>query len=117
MRIAEEKKVVSRKWHWQERKAEREGYLVESREQGWIKRKRGEWHAMSVVICGYCREDGTKEGENFVRIDCVHNMWYAGCEPYKERLDRKIEQGRKYRNKCHICERKWVGAEKYKGIC
>jgi len=58
-----------------------------------------------------------KERGNFVRLDCIHNMWCAGCEPYKERLDREVEQGRKYKNKCNICERKWVGTEKYNGIC
>jgi len=31
-RAVEEKEVVSRKWHWNERKTERGGYLVERRE-------------------------------------------------------------------------------------
>jgi len=33
-RAVEGKEVVSRKWHWNERKAEKGGYLVERREQG-----------------------------------------------------------------------------------
>jgi len=33
-RAVEEKEVVSRKWHWNERKVERGGYLVERRERG-----------------------------------------------------------------------------------
>jgi len=28
-----------------------------------------------------------------------------------------VKQRRKFKNKCDICARKWVGAERYKGIC
>jgi len=44
-------------------------------------------------------------------------MWCPECEPYKAKLDREVEQGRKFKNKCDICAQKWVGAERYKGIC
>jgi len=43
-------------------------------------------------------------------------MWCAECEPYKERLDKEVAQGRKFKNGCDRCGRKWVGALKYKGI-
>ena len=72
---------------------------------------------MSLVTCGYCGESGEDEGENFVRLDSVHDMWCRGCERYKDRLDREVRQGRKFKNKCDNCARKWVGAERYKGIC
>jgi len=67
-------------------------------------------------MCGYCGESGKKKGGNFVRLDCIYDMWCPECEPYKDRLDREVEQERKFKNKCDICERKWVGAKKYKGI-
>ena len=44
-------------------------------------------------------------------------MWCPECEPYKDRLDREVGQERKFKNKSDICARKWVGAERYKGIC
>jgi len=69
------------------------------------------------VTCGYCGESGENKGGNFVRLDCVHDIWCPECEPYKDRLDREVGQGRKFKNKCDICVQKWVGAERYKGIC
>ena len=84
----EGKEVVSRKWHWNEREAERGGYLVERRERGWIERKRGRgWCTVSLVTCGYYGEEGTNEGENFVKLDCVHDMWCEKCGPKREGLD------------------------------
>jgi len=69
------------------------------------------------VICGYCRESGIKEEENFVQLDCVHEMSCTEYEPYKERLDREVVQGRKFKNKCNKCGRKWVGTLRYEGVC
>ena len=70
-----------------------------------------------MVTCGYYRESREKKGENFVRMDCIHDMWCPDCKPYKDRLDREMAQERKYKNGCNKCGRKWVGAEKYKGAC
>ena len=67
-----------------------------------------------MVTCGYC---GEKKRGNFVRIDCIHDMWCPDCKPYKDRLDREVAQGKKYKNGYDECGRKWVGAEKYKGAC
>jgi len=55
------------------------------------------------VTCGYCRESGEDEGGNFVRLDNVHDMWCPECKPYKDRLDKEVKQGRKFKNKCDIC--------------
>jgi len=113
----EAEEEVKREWHWKEEKAARGGYLVERRERGWIERRGEEWRAVSLVTCGYCGESGENEGGNFVRLDSIHDMWCQECERYKDRLDREVRQGRKFKNKCDICAWKWVGAEKYKGIC
>ena len=110
------KEEVKREWHWKEEKAARGGYLVERRERGWIEGRGEEWCAVSLVTCEYCGESGEDEGGNFVRLDSVHDMC-PECEPYKDRLDREVKQERKFKNKCDICARKWIGAEKYKGIC
>ena len=72
---------------------------------------------MSIVTCGYCGESGTREGENFVQLDCIHDMWCTECKPYKERLDRKVAQGNKFKNRCNRCGRKWVGTLRYEGMC
>jgi len=98
-----QQKEVRREWHWKEKRAARGGYLVERRGRGWIERRRGEWCAVSLVTCGYCGESGEDEGENFVRLDYVHDIWCPECEPYKDRLDREVGQGRKFKNKCDIC--------------
>ena len=117
VRSVEAKKEVRREWHWKEEKAARGGYLVERRERGWIERRREECCAVSLVTCGYCGESGENERGNFVRLDSVHDMWCPECEPYKDRLDIEVGQGRKFKKKCDICVQKWVGAERYKGIC
>jgi len=82
------------------------GQLWKRGERGWIEHRRGEWHTVSVVSCGYCGESGTREGDNFVQLDCIHDMWCAECKPYKERLDREVVQGRKFKNECNKCGRK-----------
>jgi len=99
----EAKEEVRRKWHWREEKAAKGGYLVERKERGWIERRGERWCAVSLVTCGYCGESGEDEGENFVRMDSVHDMWCRECERYKDRLDREVRQGRKFKNKCDIC--------------
>ena len=97
--------------------AERMGQLWKREERGWIEQRRGKWYAASVVMCGYCGENRVKGGNNFVQMSCVHDMWCAECEPYKERSNKEAVQGRKFKNGCDECGRKWVGALKYKGIC
>jgi len=112
-RAVEGKEVVSRKWHWNERKAERGGYLVERRERGWIERRRGGgWCTVSLVTCGYYGEEGTNEGENFVKQDCVHDMWCEKCGLKREWLDREVATGRKSKMRCTACGKKWVAAKK-----
>jgi len=103
VRSVEIKEKVKRKWHWREEKAARGGYLVERKERGWIERRGERWCAVSLVTCGYCGENGEDEGDNFVKLDSVHDMWCQGCERYKDRLDREVRQGRKFKNKCDIC--------------
>jgi len=44
-------------------------------------------------------------------------MWCAACEPYKNRLDREVAQGKKHKNECNEYGRKWVRAERYKRMC
>ena len=109
----EEKEVVSRKWHWNERKAERGGYMVERRERGWIERRRGGgWCTVSLVTCGYCGEEGTNKGENFMKLDCVHDMWCEKCGPKREWLDREVTTGRKSKMRYMECRKKWVAAKR-----
>jgi len=96
---------------------EQMGKLWKQGEWGWIKHRGGKWYAVLVVTCGYCGENGVKKGDNFEQTNCIHDMWCAECELYKERLDREVAQGRKFKNRCDMCRRKWVGALKYKGMC
>jgi len=58
------------------------------------------------VTCGYCGEDGTNEGENFVKLDCVHDIWCEKCGSKKEWLDREVVVGRKLKMKCTECGKK-----------
>ena len=32
-------------------------------------------------------------------------------------MDREVAQGRKFKNGCNKCGRKWVGELKYEGVC
>jgi len=64
------------------------------------------------VTCGYCREEETDEGENFVKLDCVHDMWCEKCGPKREWLDREVTAGRKSKMRCMECGKKWVSAKK-----
>jgi len=66
------------------------------------------------VTCGYCGEDGMNEGENFVKQDCVHDMWCERCGSKKEWLDREVARGRKLKMRCTECGKKWVAAEREK---
>jgi len=86
VRGVEAKEEVRREWHWKKERAARGGYLVERRERGWIERRREEWCTVSLVTCGYCGESGEDKGGNFVRLDCIHDMWCPEYEPYKNRL-------------------------------
>jgi len=104
VRRAKEEKV-QRKWHKRERKAKRMGQLWKRGEQEWIKQRRGKWYAVSVVTCGYCSESRIKERDNFVQLNCIHDMWCTEYELYKERLDREVMQGRKLKNECDKCRR------------
>ena len=52
-----------------------------------------------------------------MQISYMHNMWCGGYEPYKKRLDKEVAQGKKFKNRCNICGRKWVGTLKYEGVC
>ena len=51
-----------------------------------------------------------------MQMRCVHSMWCTEYEPYSKRLDREVVQGRKFKNRCDLCGRKWIGVLKYKGI-
>jgi len=66
------------------------------------------------VTCGYCSEEGTAEGGNFVRMDCIHDIWYKKYKPKKEWLDREVATGRKSKMRCIKCGKKWVVAKKEK---
>ena len=66
------------------------------------------------MTCGYCGEDGTNEGENFVKLDCVHDMWCEKCGSKKEWLDREVAIGRKSKMKWTECGKKWITARKEK---
>jgi len=102
---------VEREWKTKEKEAASKGQLVERNERGWIERRREEYCAVSIMTCGYCGEEGTAEGENFVRMECVHDMWCERCRPKKEWLDREVTTGRKSKIKCTACRKKWVAAK------
>ena len=103
---------VEREWKTKEKEVASRGQLVERNERGWIERRREEYCAVSVVTCGYCGEEGTAEGENFVRMECVHDMWCKRCRPKKEWLDREVATGRKSKMRCTAYGKKWVVAKK-----
>ena len=86
--------------------------MVERNERGWIKRRREEYCAVSIVTCGHCGEEGAAEGENFVRMECVHDIWCNRCRPKKEWLDREVATGRKSKMRYTVCGKKWVAAKK-----
>jgi len=67
---------------------------------------------VSLVTCGYCGEEGTNEGENFVKLDSVHDMWCEKCGPKREWLNREVRAGRKSKMSCIECGKKWVAAKK-----
>jgi len=67
---------------------------------------------VSIVTCGHCGEEGAAEGENFVRMKCVHDMWCNRCRPKKEWLDREVATGRKSKMRCTACGKKWVVVKK-----
>ena len=67
-----------------------------------------------MVTCGYCGEEGTAVGTNYVRLDSIHDMWCKRCEPKKEWLDREVAAGRKSKIKCTECGKKWVAARREK---
>ena len=71
---------------------------------------------MLVVIYSYCGEDGVKKEDNFVQMNCIHDMWCGEYELYKERLDREVAQRKKFKNGCNVCGRKWVGTLKYERV-
>jgi len=66
------------------------------------------------MTCGYYGEDGTNEGENVVKQDCMHDMWCERCGPKKEWLDREVAAGRKLKIRCMECGKKWVAAKREK---
>ena len=55
---------MKRKWVVGEKEVEKQGWLVERNKRGWITRR----EVMSVVTCGYCGEEGTVVGTNYVRL-------------------------------------------------
>ena len=67
-----------------------------------------------MVTCGYSGEEGTVVGTNYVRLDLIHDMWYEGCGPKREWLDREVAAGRKSKMRCTECGKKWVAAKKEK---
>ena len=69
---------------------------------------------MPVVTCGYCREEGTAVGTNYMRLDLIHDMWCEKCGPKKEWLDSEVAAGRKSKMKCTECGKKWVAARRAK---
>jgi len=69
---------------------------------------------VSVVTCGYCGEEGTAVGTNYVRLDSIHDMWYKRCEPKKEWLDKEVAARRKSKMKCTEYGKKWVAARREK---
>jgi len=108
--VLERKQEVKRKWAEGENKAEKQEWLVERSERGWITRR----EVVSVVTCGYCGEEGTLVGTNYVRLDSIHNMWCRRYGPKKEWLDREVATGRKLKIKCTECGKKWVAARREK---
>ena len=58
-----------------EKEAEKQGWLVERNERGWITKR----EVVSVVTCGYCGEKSTAVGTNYVRLDSIHDMWCERC--------------------------------------
>jgi len=108
----ERRDKVKRKWQTKEKEVANRGQLVERNERGWIETRRGEYCAVSGVTCGYCGEEGTAEGGNFVRLECVHDMWCERCKPKKEWLDREVATRRKSKIRCTACRKKWVAAKK-----
>jgi len=87
------------------------GQLVERNKRRWIERRRGEYCTVLIVTCEYCGEE-IGEGRNFVRIDCVYNMWCEKYKPKKEWLDKEVAIGRKSKMRCTACGKKWVAAKK-----
>jgi len=69
---------------------------------------------VSVVSCGYCGEEGISKGSNYVRMNCVYDMWCERCGPKKEWLDREVAARRKSKMKCTECGKKWVATRKEK---
>ena len=90
------------------REAEKREWLVERSEKGWITRK----EVVSVVICGYCGEEGTSAETSYVRLDLIHDMWCKRYGPKKEWLDKEVTVGRKLKMKCTECGKKWVAARR-----
>jgi len=109
----EKKEEVKRKWQKEEREAANRGWLVNRNERGWITTSSTDWVAL-VVSCGYCGEEGIPKGSNYVRMDCIHDMWYERCGPKKEWLDREVAAGRKSKMKCTEYGKKWVATRKEK---
>ena len=103
---------MEREWQAKEKEAANRGQLVERNERGWIERRREEYCALSIVTCGYCGEEGTTEAGDFVRIECVHDMWCKRCRPKKEWLDREVAAGKRSKMRCTACGKKWVAAKK-----
>ena len=60
-----------------------------------------------MVTCGYCGEEETSVGTNYVRLDSIHDMWCERCGPKKEWLDKEVAAGRKLKIKCTECRKKW----------
>jgi len=67
-----------------------------------------------VVIYGYCGEEGTLRGTNYVRLDSIHNMWCERCGPKKEWLDKEVAVERKLKMKYTEYGKKWVAAKREK---
>ena len=80
---------VKREWQTKEKETASRRQLVERNERGWIKRRREEYCAVSIVTCGYYGEEGTAEGGNFVRIVVYMICGVKGVDPRKSGWTRR----------------------------
>ena len=74
---------MKRKWLQKEKEDARRGLIESQNERGWILRRNYYWVVL-VVMCGYCGEEGTAEGTNYVRLDSVYVMH---CRRYSAKKD------------------------------
>jgi len=74
VRGEQKKELLKREWQTKEREAAVRKCLVKEEERGWIERRGVGCCVVSIVTCGYCGDEGTAEGENFVRMDSMHDM-------------------------------------------